>query len=94
MQPQRIFLGRLFEAARHTDRVQAMKWGISKPPWKRSSSQLLSPPLPAYLGDTRPSFEILPAETQMCFYETGGRDSMCDSRADSRAEITFAQKPP
>ena len=44
--------------------------------------------------DTRPSFEILPAETQMCFYETGGRDSMCDSRADSRAEITFAQKPP
>ena len=31
MQPQRIFLGRLFEAARHTDRVQAVKWGISKP---------------------------------------------------------------
>ena len=90
MQSQRIFLGRLFEAARHIDRVQAVKWGISKPPRKCSSSQLLSPLLPAYLGDTRPSFEILPVETQMCFYDTEGRDSMCDSRA----EITFAQKSP
>ena len=89
MQPQWVFLGRLFEAARHIDRVQAAKWGMNKPPWKSSSSQLLSPPSPAYLGETRPSFEILPFETQMCFYETKGRDSMCDSCA----EITFAQKP-